>query len=81
MIWPSPFSQYLDQERAVVLWQGIAGHPHALLAAMLAQLGEIFTTKNQWQQVSVGFSGDGITPLTSTVYALGTFSAFTLTCF
>lgn len=47
---------------------------HASL--VLAQLGGIFTMKNQQQQVLVGFSGDGITPLTSMAYTCGTFSAF-----
>lgn len=49
-----------------------------LQALLLAQLGGSFTTKNQWQQVAVGFSGDRVAPLTSTAYTLGTFSAFTL---
>lgn len=85
MIQPSPFSQIPQPGKSCgaspSFWQGIAGHPHVLLALMLAQLGGIFTTKYQWQQVSVGFSGDGITALTSVVYTLGTFCAFMLTCF
>lgn len=71
-----PLLTYLAQGKAPPNFgQGIAGHLHAL---MIAQLGGSFTTKNQWQQVSVGFSGDRVAPLTSMAYALGTFSAFML---